>query len=138
VYLSVIHAVDGLYESVVTAPAAWNDQAFSDWADDALLDAAELPREAIRQVRRCLNAARKMAAFWDADSSSVSDHDDWRSRVDISLGPRAWRPTLELAQIGLQNAPSEELFEEVKGRFAVVNSERWMEGVDFDEWLSRT
>lgn len=137
-YVSVIYAVEGLYESVVSAPSAWNDQAFSDWADDTLVDAAELPKEAIRQIRRCLNAARKLAAFWEADSSAVADHDDWRSRVDIALGPRAWRPTLELAQIGLREAPSEELFAEVKDRFAVVNSERWMDGIDYEEWLAET
>jgi hypothetical protein len=137
-FLSVIYAVDGLYESVVTSPFAWNDQAFSDWADDALVDAAELPREAIRQIRRCLNSARKMAAFWGEESSAVSDHDDWRSRVDIALGPRAWRPTLELAQIGLRNAPSEELYDQVKARFAVVNSERWMDGVDYEDWLRKS
>ena len=36
---------------------------------------------------------------------------------------------------GLHQAPSEELFAEVKQRFAVVNSERWMDGIDYDEWL---
>ena len=137
-YLAVIHAVDGLYESVVTSPSAWSDQAFSDWADEALVDATELPREAIRQIRRCLNSARKMAAFWSGELSAVSDHDDWRSRVDISLGPRAWRPTLELAQIGLRNAPSEELYDQVKARFAVVNSERWMDGIEYETWLSES
>lgn len=137
-YVSVIYAVEGLYESVVTAPSSWNDQAFSDWADDTLVDAAELPKEAIRQIRRCLNAARKLAVFWSGDSSAVADHDDWKSKVDIALGPRAWRPTLELARIGLGAAPSEELFDEVKDRFAVVNSERWMDGVDYEQWLADT
>ena len=137
-YVSVIYAVEGLYESVVTSPSSWNDQAFSDWADDTLVDAAELPKEAIRQIRRCLNAARKLAVFWSGDSSTVADHDDWKSKVDIALGPRAWRPTLELARIGLGAAPSEELFDEVKDRFAVVNSERWMDGVDYEQWLADT
>ena len=133
-YLSLIYAIEGLYESVVTDPEAWGDQAFADWANDTLVDVSDLPKEAIRQIRRSLTAAQKLAAFWLADSSQVADHDDWRSKVDIGLGPRAWRPTLELAQVGLDEAPSEDLFLEVKGRFAVVNSERWMDGVDYDEW----
>jgi hypothetical protein len=56
--------------------------------------------------------------------------------VDIALGARAWRPTLELARLGLENAPSPELFAEVKKRFRVVYSERWMEDVDFATWLA--
>lgn len=137
-YLSLIYSIEGLYESVVTDPQAWRDQAFADWANDTLIDASDLPKEALRQVRRSLSAAQKLASFWSAGSSEVADYDDWRSRVDIGLGPRAWRPTLELAQIGLEEAPSEELFREVKDRFAVVNSERWMDGVDYDEWFAGT
>ena len=52
------------------------------------------------------------------------------------MGPRAWRPALELAQIGLERAPSADLYDEVKQRFAIVNSERWMDGVDYEEWRS--
>ena len=137
-YLSLIHAIESLYESVVTDPEAWRDQAFAHWANDTLVDVSDLPREAIRQVRRSLTAAQKLAAFWVTGSSEVADHDDWRSKVDIGLGPRAWRPTLEIAQIGLEEAPSVELFLEVKDRFAVVNSERWMDGISYDEWRAGT
>lgn len=137
-YLSLIYAIEGLYESVVTNPQAWRDQAFADWANDTLVDASDLPKEAVRQVRRSLTAAQKLAEFWSAGSGEVADHDDWRSKVDIGLGPRAWRPTLELARVGLEEAPSEELFLEVKDRFAVVNSERWMDGVAYDEWRAET
>ena len=135
-YLSLIYAIEGLYASVVTNPHGWRDQAFADWANDTLIDVSELPKEAIRQVRRSLTAARKLAVFWSTGSSEVVDHDDWRSKVDIGLGAGAWRPTLELARIGLEEAPSEELFLEVKARFPVVNSERWMDGVGYDEWLA--
>ena len=135
-YLAVLRAVERLYEAVVMDPAGWNEQAFADWAGEALGDAAELPKEAVRDVRRCLRAAQKMQAFWGGEQAIVSDHDDWRSRVDIALGPRAWRPTLELARTGLEHVPSEELYEEVKARFAIVNSERWMDGIDFDEWMA--
>ena len=133
-FLSTMRAIEGLYESVVTDPHAWGQQAFADWAGDTLVEASELPKNAIREIRRSLRAAQKMQAFWEAERSTVSDHDDWRSKVDIALGPRAWRPLLDLARVGLDAAPSEELFEEVRERFAVVNSERWMEGIAYEEW----
>lgn len=135
-YMAVLRAIEDLYESVVTSPDSWNEQSFADWANDTLVDAPELPRDAIREVRRCLRAAQKLQTFWATTEHTVSDHDDWRSKVDIAMGPRAWRPTLDLAGIGLENAPSEELFLEVKERFIVVNSERWMDGVDFEAWAA--
>lgn len=135
-YLSVLRAIEHLYESVVMSPDGWNDQAFVDWAGETLADASELPRGALREVRRSLRSAQKLQAFWAGEQSTVSDHEDWRSRVDIALGPRAWRPTLDLARIGLADDPTEELFLEVKERFAVVNSERWMDGVDFADWAN--
>lgn len=133
-YLAVLRAIDNLYESVVTAPDGWSEQGFADWANEALADASELPREAVRAVRRSLRAAVKLQAFWGTAAPTVSDHDDWRSKVDIALGPRAWRPTLDLARAGLNDVPCEELFLEVKERFAVVNSERWMDGIDYEKW----
>lgn len=137
-YLAVIYATESLYESVVTTPEAWNEQGFADWANDALVDAADLPREAVRQIRRCLRVAQKLQTFWATSPRTVSDHDDWRSKVDIAMGPRAWRPLLDLARIGLDDAPTEELFLEVKDRFAVVNSERWMDGIDFESWAENS
>ena len=136
VYLSALRAIEHLYESVVMHPDRWNEQAFADWAGETLGDVTELPREAVREVRRCLRAAQKLQTFWVAAEGTPSDHDDWRSRVDIALGGRAWRPALDLARAGLRDAPSEELFVEVKNRFAVVNSERWMDGVDYEDWLT--
>ncbi|MEA2001736.1 MAG: hypothetical protein U9N84_07625 [Actinomycetota bacterium] len=135
-YLSVLRAIDNLYESVVTVPANWTEQSFADWANEALAEASELPREAIREVRRCLRAAQKLQLFWATAERTVTDHDDWRSKVDIALGPRAWRPTLDLARVGLSDAPCEELFLEVKERFPVVNSERWMDGLEFEDWAA--
>ena len=133
-FLSTLRSIESLYESVVTNPDDWGEQAFTDWANDTLVEASDLPREAIREVRRSLRSAQKLKAFWSSSASAVSDHDDWRSRVDIALGPKAWRPTLDLARVGLEDSPCEEIFAEVKARFAVVNSERWMEGVSFEEW----
>jgi hypothetical protein len=135
-YLGAIHAIERLYESVVTNPENWNEQAFSDWAADTLADAGQMSRDAVREIRRCLRSAQKLRRFWMDDETAVSDHGDWRSRVDIALGARAWRPLLDLARSGLEAVPSEELFAEVKDRFAVVYSERWMEGISFEEWMN--
>jgi hypothetical protein len=134
-YVSVLAAVDRLYESVVTDPESWNEQSFGDWADDALHDAADLSKGAIREVRRCLRAAQKLRAFW-AERAPDAAEDDWRSRVDVALGARAWRPALDLAMAGLAEDPSPELYAEVQLRFPVVHSDRWMEGIDYETWLA--
>lgn len=136
-YLGVLGAIEGLYEAVVTDPEAWGEQAFADWAGEAFVDAGELPKDAVKQIRRSMRAAEKLQRFWVGERSAVSDHDDWRTRVDIALGARAWRPLLDLARIGLENAPDPELFEQVKERFAVVTSDRWMDGVSFEQWRVR-
>jgi hypothetical protein len=133
-YLGAVHSIETLYESVVTNPAAWDQQAFADWANDAFGDAASVSKPAQREIRRALRAAQKLREFWSGEQSTVSDHNDWRTRVDIALGARAWRPLLDLARIGLEEAPDEELFEQVKERFAVVTSDRWMDGISFEEW----
>lgn len=129
--LSVLRAVDALYESVVTSPDQWGSQAFADWAED--ISAHGLTKDQARAVRRCVRAAQKMREFWATDGGAVSA-DDWRTRVDVSLGARAWRPPLELAMAGLSDDPSEELFDEIGVRFRVVNSQPWMDGVDYATW----
>jgi len=133
-YLGVLGAIEGLYQAVVTDPEVWGPQAFADWASETLVDAGELPKDAVKQIRRSLRAAEKLRSFWADGRSAVSDHDDWRTRVDIALGVRAWRPLLDLARIGLEDSPDPELYEQVKERFAVVTSDRWMEDVSFEQW----
>lgn len=133
-FLSALQSIESLYESVVDQPNNWGEQAFADWAGDTLVDVAGLPKEAHREIRRALRAAQKLQRFWAGEQSAVSDHDDWRSKVDIALGPRAWRPLLDLSRVGLSVAPSADLFDQVKERFALVNSDRWMDGVEYDEW----
>ncbi|MDJ0953494.1 MAG: hypothetical protein QNJ81_07425 [Acidimicrobiia bacterium] len=135
-YLSTIRSIEGLYEAVVTDPEAWGEQAFADWAGDTLAEAGDLPKEAQREIRRSLRAAQKLQLFWATQQSTVADHDDWQSRVDIALGAKAWRPLLDLAQTGLSVAPDEELFEQVKAYFSLVNADRWMEGISFEEWAA--
>lgn len=136
-YLSLLRRIDDLYESVVTEPQLWGDPAFADWADDAFATADGIDKAAAREVRRCLRAAGKLRAFWSVDDvTRPPDAGDWRTRVDIGLGISAWRPALAIAQIGLEAAPSEELFAEVKARFREVYSEVWMDGIDYETWLA--
>ncbi|MDH3500768.1 MAG: hypothetical protein OEM97_11630, partial [Acidimicrobiia bacterium] len=112
----------------------WSDDVMAEWASEA--PAGAEPSKAIaREIRRCLRVAQKLRSFWLDGDARPSDHGDWRTRVDLAMGSRAWRPTLEIARIGLDEAPSESLFEEVRSRFRVVNSDRWMEEVSFAEWL---
>ncbi len=129
--------MDDLYESVVTEPQLWGDAAFVDWAEEVFADAYGIGKAGAREVRRCLRAAGKLQAFWSVDGvTRPRDGGDWRTRVDIGLGISAWRPALAIAQIGLEQAPSEELFAEVKARFREVYSEVWMDGIDYETWLA--
>ena len=57
--------------------------------------------------------------------------------MDIGLGISAWRPALAIAQIGLERAPSEELFDQDRARFRVVNSDVWMDGIDYETWVAQ-
>lgn len=129
--LALLGAVDRLYESVVTHPEVWGPQAFADWAEEVA--AGGVTKHQARAVRRCLRAAERLRGFWTGDRVAVVG-EDWRTRVDIAMGARAWRPALELAQAGLEDDPSPELFAEVQERFRVVNSQPWLEGVDYDTW----
>lgn len=133
--LALLAAIDRLYAGVVTAPEEWHDQAIADWAGD--VTASGVDREQARSLRRVVRMAERLRDFWLRGEAAVPA-DDWQARVDVALGPRAWRPTLELAQHGLDTEPSEALFEEVRTRFRIVNSEPWMEGVDFRSWHEGT
>jgi len=131
--VSLLAAVDRLYESVVTDPEAWGPQGFADWAEEVA--ATGITRNQARSVRRCVRAAERLQAFWGQGQAAVAA-DDWRARVDVALGARAWRPALELAETGLEEDPSPELFDEVQRRFRVVNSRPWLDGVDYPTWLA--
>jgi hypothetical protein len=135
-YLGLLSRVDALYESVVTQPDHWTEDTFADWASEATAGAVA-PRPAAREIRRCLRNGARLRDFWMRDEARPDDHGDWRSRVDVALGPRAWRPLLEIARLGLEDAPTEDLFREVQERFRLVYSDRWMEGVSFSEWLAK-
>ncbi len=131
--LGLLAAVDALYAGVVTEPERWTAQALEDWAGD-LAAGDPLDRNQVRAIRACLRNAARLRDFWSGPAPAV-EADEWQARVDVAMGPRAWRPTLELAMEGLQSEPSAELFDEVKNRFRIVASEHWMDGVSYDEWL---
>ncbi len=131
--MTILDAVDQLYEMSVADPTSLNDQAIVDWTDSVAID-HEVDRVGAKYVRRCLNASRKLAAFWTARTPTGSDPDDWRSRVDLALGARAWRPQLELAQHLLENAPTEATYLRVAELFRLVNNEPYFDAMSFEEW----
>jgi len=136
-YLSLVNRIDELYRSVVEDPGRWNEAAFADWAEDVFSSSDGIGKAEARELRRCLRAAGKLQAFWMVDDATrPPDAGDWRTRVDIGLGPAAWRPPLALAQIGLERVPSAELYEEVSTRFREVHSEVWMGGINYESWRS--
>jgi hypothetical protein len=129
---ALLGEVDRLYEDCVMTPARWHEQAFIDWAD-GVAAGNELDRVSARQVRRILVAARKLAAFW-SDRDPVGAPEDWRSRVDVALGSRAWRPELELARHLLDVDGTEEAFATVCRLFPLVHHEPFLDGIGYDEW----
>lgn len=131
--LGIIASLDRLYEAVVGDPTAWDDAAFAAWLDDFQAGMEPPPKAVAREVRRAVRNARRLARFW---SERATASGDWRSAVDVALGGRGWEPTLALARLGLEEAPSPELFAEAKRRFQVVHFRPWLEGVGFDEWLA--
>lgn len=133
--MSVVEEVDRLYEIAVTAPLSLNDQAIQDWSDGVSVG-FELDRQGAKYVRRCLNSARKLASFWAERGSRNEDLLDWRSRVDLALGVRAWRPQLELAQHVLDVAPSYETYDATARLFRLVNNEPFLDDMTYELWLT--
>jgi hypothetical protein len=134
-HLGLVAGAEMLYERVVTSPEAWNDGAFEEWTAEILSDGPAPSRDVAREIRRCVRAAVKLRGFWLAPPAGVpSDAGDWRTRVDLALGIRAWRPLLGIAQAGLAEAPSEEVFHETQRLFREVHAATWMDGVTFEVW----
>lgn len=127
-------AVDELYRDVVMAPDAWGDQDFADWLDTIARERETVDREEAKQLRRALRVASKLQRFWATADTTQRDEQSWQARVDIAVGIPAWRPTLELAMIDLEERPSQQRFDDVRRRFRVVNTARWQEGVTFADW----
>ncbi|MEN8041820.1 MAG: hypothetical protein ABFR95_09990 [Actinomycetota bacterium] len=131
--MTILAEIDDLYERAVTDPASLNDQAFADWTE-GVASGFEIDRSAAKYVRRCLNAGRKLAAFWESHGSSPDDPETWQGRVDFSLGVRAWRPQLDLAMLVLESDPDEESYARAVELFRLVHHEPFLDGMSYDEW----
>ena len=125
-HVGVVEALERLYESAVMQPEMFDVEVAGEDVFERVPD-----REVAKRVRRSLRVAVKLARFWE---ESRDDEPDWRRRVDQASGAPAWRPLLEIAQLGLQDDPSHEVFELVKALFPVVHYERWMDGAEFEDW----
>ena len=127
----LVSAVEALYEAVVTDPDSWNEQMFVDWTDSAV-SGGPVSKDEAKYVRRALRMAQKLRVFW-ADAPARPDL-GWESMVDLSLGAKAWRPVLELAEAQLRNTRNEEAFTDVARLFPLVNGDEFLDGVNFDGW----
>ena len=133
---SLLLAVDLLYESVVMEPERWDEAAFADWVTSIGETVGPEDREALLPIRRAVRAALKLADFWAGDAAErYRNESSWRARVDIALGPRAWRPTLELARLSLAEDGSRESFALVRERFRLVHNQPWLDGIDYEDWV---
>ena len=133
---SLLVAVDLLYESVVMEPERWDESAFADWVTGTGEMTGPDDGEALRHVRRAVRAALKLREFWLGEGADrYRDESSWRTRVDLALGQRAWRPTLELARLSLAEDQSRESFAVVRERFRLVHNQPWLEGVSYEEWV---
>jgi hypothetical protein len=130
---SLLVEIDVLYEGCVTNPQRWHDQAFADWAE-GVSASYDLDRVSARLIRRALTMARKLATFW-LDHADVGGTEDWRSRVDRALGPRAWRPQLDLAEHLLATDPDPDVFAVVADLFPVVRNQPYLDGIGYEAWL---
>lgn len=131
---ALVDDVFSLYEGVVTDPASWTEQAIVDWSD-GVASMQGMDRLSGKYLRRVLTTATKLKRFWEEDGRLTDQSIGWKSRVDIALGPKAWRPVLDLAMHELGRTPDPNLFATVSELFRVVNNRPWLEGMDYDQWL---
>ena len=130
---TLVGEIELLYETVVMRPVGWNDQMLVDWAD-GISATADLDRELSKHLRRIARVAEKLQRFWIEDPRRDDQTLDWRSRVDLSLGVRAWRPLLDMAMYELERRPSADDFDDVASLFRVVHGTEWLDGMSFDDW----
>jgi hypothetical protein len=131
--MTVLDEVDQLFEFAVASPASLNDQMIQDWSE-GVAGGYEMDRLGAKYVRRCVNIARKLAAFWSERDPAQDDPVEWRSRVDLALGVRAWRPQLDLAQHLLEIAPDELIYDKAAELFRIVNNEPFLDGMSYEAW----
>lgn len=135
-YPGLLAQCEELYAAVCFDAESWPDSALADWID-GVAASSFVDKEIGRELRRIVRAAQKLRDFWLTPAAGrPPDHGDWRARVDIGTGVKAWRPLLALARLGLSREPDRVLYDDVKERFRVVTGERWMEDVSFDEWVA--
>jgi len=134
--LSVVEALDHVYERVIADPDVRDGDLLS-WVLEAVSSLEQpVDKRIAREARRVGRMARRLAEFWTRPEMEGKVPDDWRSAVDEALGSRGWQPTLDIIRFGLETDPSEELFEEMQFRFAVVYFRPWMEGIDYASYLA--
>lgn len=132
--MTLLDEIDLLYERSVMSPHSMTDQSFVDWMENIALG-QDIDRVSAKYVRRCLQSSRKLAAFWRNAQAEVGLTPDWRARVDVALGSRAWRPQLELARHLLDKTATEEMFGHVVALFRVVANEPFLDGISYEDWL---
>lgn len=128
--VELLGSLDRLFESIVLDPHVWDDRSFADWMESNLGDSESLDREAVKIVTRAVRRAQRLQRYW---VSRPDGPEDWRMRVDETLGSAGWRPGLELAEWGMAVDPDPELFEEMAERFRAVNFTPL--SVTYEEWI---
>lgn len=128
--LELLQSMDRLFEGVVLDADAWDEGGFAEWLEAAIADGESLDREAVKIVQRAVRRAQRLQRNW---AGRTDGPDDWRVRVDDTLGSAGWRPGLELAEWGMAADPTPELFTELSDRFRAVNFTPI--AVEFEEWL---
>jgi hypothetical protein len=129
--------VEALFETAVMSPDDLTEQTITDWFD-SVAASADLDKQSAKLLRRLVRAAQRLAVFWGNDGRAGDISLDWRTRVDIAMGPRAWRPVLDLSQHLLEQRPDEKTFESVGELFRIVNGEVWLEGISYEAWLEES
>jgi hypothetical protein len=131
---ALLDAVDSLYEAAVMEPQSWTPQGVADWMEGISADRSIDPQTA-KLLRRVIKTAERLQDFWVVDSRQSDLSVPWQSRVDLALGPRAWRPVLDLARHALDQHPTQETFDTVGALFRLVNNRPWLDGLTFEEWV---
>ncbi len=129
--LDVLRSFDRLFEGVVMLPEDWDERAFAEWLEVSIGDGESLDREAVKIVTRAVRRAQRLHRYW---AGRPDGPEDWRMRVDETLGSAGWRPGLELAEWAMAVDPDPELFEELANRFRAVNFTPL--AVTFEEWTT--
>ncbi len=132
--LELVRTLDGLYQAVAADPAAWEDEALSSWAAEMFESLSEGSlRPAVKQMRAGIRQARRLRRYLELHPKTARV--GWESAVDEALGSKGWKPTLDIARLGLEIDPSPELFEEVRRRYRMVHFQPWPESRSYEEWL---